>query len=451
MDLLDLHHVRHVDRIVDLDLLPVGERHLVDHRRRGRDQVEVEFALQPLLDDLEVQQPEKAAAEAEAQRRRGLHLVGEARVVEAQLAHGGAQILELRGVDREQAAEHHRNGGAETRQCRGCRLAVVRDGVADASVRHLLDGGGEEADLAGAELGGLLQFGREHADAVDVVARMGAHHADALAFLQGAVDDAHQHHHAEIEIVPAVDQQRLEGRAAVALGRRQAGDDRLQHGLDVEPGLGRDQDGVGGVEPDHVLDLLPDLVGLGGRQIDLVEDRHDLVVVVERLVDVGEGLRFDALARVHHQQRALAGREAAVDLVGEVDVPGRVDQVENVVLAVMGVVVQPHRLGLDGDAALALDIHGIEHLLAARHLALREAAGDLDQPVRKGRLAMVDMGNDREVADVVDGYRGHGPHVAMPGPRWKRQGEAAGKRIPATPPYCGFASHWAQFRGSRKS
>jgi len=26
-------------------------------------------------------------------------------------------------------------------------------------------------------------------------------------------------------------------------------------------------------------------------------------------------------------------------------------------------VIQPHRLGLDGDAALALDIHGIEHLL----------------------------------------------------------------------------------------
>jgi hypothetical protein len=81
---------------------------------------------------------------------------------------------------------------------------------------------------------------------------------------------------------------------------RQAGDDRLQHGLDVEAGLGRDQDGVRGIQPDHVLDLLLDLVGLGGREIDFVEDRHDLMVVVERLVDVRERLRFDTLARVHH-------------------------------------------------------------------------------------------------------------------------------------------------------
>ena len=118
--------------------------------------------------------------------------------------------------------------------------------------------------------------------------------------------------------------------------RRQAGDDRLQHLGDVEAGLGRDQDRVRGVEADHVLDLLPDLVRLGGRQVDLVEDRHDLVVVVERLVDVGERLRLDALAGVDHQERALAGGERAVDLVGEVDVAGRVDQVEDVVLAVLG-------------------------------------------------------------------------------------------------------------------
>jgi hypothetical protein len=39
-------------------------------------------------------------------------------------------------------------------------------------------------------------------------------------FLQRAVDDAHQHHDAEIKVVPAVDQQRLQGRAAVALRRR---------------------------------------------------------------------------------------------------------------------------------------------------------------------------------------------------------------------------------------
>ena len=135
--------------------LPLLQLDLVDHRRRGRDQVEVELALEPLLDDLEMQEPEEAAAEAEAERGRGLHLEGEARVVEAKLAHGGAQILELRGIDRKQPAEHHRDRGAEAGQRLAHRLPVVGDGVADAGVGHLLDRGGEEADLARAELVGI--------------------------------------------------------------------------------------------------------------------------------------------------------------------------------------------------------------------------------------------------------------------------------------------------------
>ena len=40
----------------------VGQAHAVLDRRRGRDQVEVELALEPLLDDLHVQQAQEAAA-----------------------------------------------------------------------------------------------------------------------------------------------------------------------------------------------------------------------------------------------------------------------------------------------------------------------------------------------------------------------------------------------------
>jgi hypothetical protein len=89
---------------------------LVDHRRGRGDQVEIELALQPLLDDFQVQQPEEAAAEAEAERRGGFHLEGERGVVEPQLAHGGAQIFEIRRIDGKQPAEHHRLRRLEARQ-----------------------------------------------------------------------------------------------------------------------------------------------------------------------------------------------------------------------------------------------------------------------------------------------------------------------------------------------
>jgi hypothetical protein len=78
-------------------------------------------------------------------------------------------------------------------------------------------------------------------------------------------------------------------------------------------------------------------------------------------------------------------------------VAGRVHQVEDVGLAVLGLVFEAHGLRLDGDAALALDIHVVEHLLL--HLARGQAAGELDQPVGQRRLAVVDMGDDGEVAD----------------------------------------------------
>ncbi len=360
-----------------------------------------------------MQEAQEAAAEAEAERGGGLHLVAEGGVVEPELAHGGAQILEIGGVHGEEAAEDDGLRRLEARQRLGCRAALVGDRVADAGVRHLLDRGGDDADLAGAEAVHGHELRREIADALHLVGGLGAHHADLLALPERAVDDAHEHHDAEVIVVPAVDEHRLQRRFVIALRRRQAGDDRLQHALDVEAGLGRDRHGVGGVEADHILDLLLDPLRLGGGQVDLVEDGHDLMVGVERLVDICQRLRLDALAGVDDEQRALAGGKAARDLVGEVDVARRVHQVERVGLAVLGLVLQPHRLRLDGDAALALDIHRVEDLLG--HLAIAERPRRLDEAVRERRLAMVDMGDDREIPDRFDGMRRHARAIAGEG------------------------------------
>ena len=95
---------------------PVGRRHAIQHARRGRDQVHVELALEPLLDDLHVQQPEEPAAEAEAERDGGLRLVEERGVVEAQLFERVAQLGVLVPFDRVEAGEHHRLQFLEARE-----------------------------------------------------------------------------------------------------------------------------------------------------------------------------------------------------------------------------------------------------------------------------------------------------------------------------------------------
>ena len=398
---------------MQVDGAAVDQGDLVDHGGRRRDQVEVELAGQALLDDFQVQQAKKPAAETETQGGGGFHLVGEAGVVEAQAAHGGAQVFEVGGVDREDAAEDDRLDFLEARQ-RGQGLALfLGDGGADRGVGHFLDLGGQESDLAGAQFADIRGLGFENADLVDLVGRAGLHHAHDLAGLKHAVEDANQHHDAQIGVVPRIDQQGFQGRGGVALRRRQAGDDGFQHIVDADAGLGAAKHRVRGVQADDILDLLAHPLGLGCRQVDLVEDRDDLVVVVDGLVDIGQGLGLDALGCIDHQDGAFAGGQAAADFIGKVDVPRRVHQIEDVGLAVFGLVVEAHGLGLDGDAALALDIHGIEHLFL--HLALGQAAGGLDQPVGQGGFAMVDVRDDGEVADTGQGRaHGRGSSIILP-------------------------------------
>ena len=110
-DGLDVADGGQLGRVVDDDLAAaVGERDVVLDRRRGRDEVEVELALQALLDDLHVQQAQEAAAEAEAERDRGLRLEGDRRVVEVQLLEGVAQQRVVRAVERVDAREDQRLG-----------------------------------------------------------------------------------------------------------------------------------------------------------------------------------------------------------------------------------------------------------------------------------------------------------------------------------------------------
>ena len=96
--------------------------HPVDDVGRGGDQVEAELALQPLADDLQVQQAEEADAEAEAERGRGLRLVDQRGVVEPQLVQRLAQQRVVAAVDRVEAGEDHRLGVAVAAERLGRRL-----------------------------------------------------------------------------------------------------------------------------------------------------------------------------------------------------------------------------------------------------------------------------------------------------------------------------------------
>ena len=126
--------------------------------------------------------------------------------------------------------------------------------------------------------------------------------------------------------------------------------------------------------------------------------------MIDSEISVGQRLRFHALARIHHQQRALARSQRARDFVAEVHVSRRIDQVELVGLAVACLVHHADRVGFDGDAPLALQVHRIQDLRL--HFTTRHRARQFQQTVAQRRLAMVDMGNNGEISKVFYVHQG---------------------------------------------
>ena len=123
---------------------------VLDRRRRG-DEVEVELALEPLLDDLHVEQAEEAAPEAEPEGDRALGLEGDRGVVEVELLERVAEERVVRAVERVDAGEDERLGLLVAGQrCGGGPLGRGQR-VADLAIADALEAGRDVADLAGGE------------------------------------------------------------------------------------------------------------------------------------------------------------------------------------------------------------------------------------------------------------------------------------------------------------
>ena len=97
----------------------------------------------------------------------------------------------------------------------------------------------------------------------------------------------------------------------------------------VELALGADRqlhDGDGGVEA--VLDHVDAAEEVGADAVHLVDEAHPRHVVLVGLAPHRLGLRLHAGDRVEHRDRAVEHAQRALDLDGEVDVAGRVDDVD---------------------------------------------------------------------------------------------------------------------------
>ena len=226
---------------------------------------------------------------------------------------------------------------------------------------------------------------------------VGGHHLYTLARGEVAIHHTHVRHHAAVGIVDRVKDHGAGLGVGVARGGRDLGHDPVKQLVHALARLARHPHHVVGIAPDEGGELGGVLVRVRGRQVDLVEDGDDRQVILDRHVQVRQRLRLDALRRIDQEDRALARGERTGDLVSEVHVAGGVDHVERVGLPVH----RPrhaHRLGLNRDPALALDIHAVKVLGA--HLTLRDDVRQLQHPIGKRGLAVIDVGDDAEIPNL---------------------------------------------------
>ena len=104
---LNFRRVRIVEGVVHHDHRAVGFGDPVNHVGGGGDEIQIVLPLQSLLDDLHVQQAQKAAAEAKAQSNGALRLIGHGGIVQFQLFQSFPQILVLGAIGRVHAGKHH--------------------------------------------------------------------------------------------------------------------------------------------------------------------------------------------------------------------------------------------------------------------------------------------------------------------------------------------------------
>jgi hypothetical protein len=295
--------------------------------------------------------------------------------------------------------------------CSGSVTSGAAIGVGDGGVRqagdgddvarmHLLDRDAVEAG-EGHQLGQAAGF---HHRAV--LAQHADRHVDAAdALLDAAGQDA-------AEEVVALQDRRVHRERLVELDlrRRHVLQDQVEHRrqvlarafqLEVRPALpaGGEQ-GVevellirraeGGEQVEH---LVVDLIGAGVLAVHLVDDDDRAQAAGQRLGQHELGLRQRALRRVAQHDGAVDHRQDALHLAAEIGVAGRVHDVDLHALP-----LDRGGLGQDGDAALALEVVAV-HGAFGDVLVGAEGAGLLQQVVHQRGLAVVDVRDDRDVAD----------------------------------------------------
>ena len=153
---------------------------------------------------------------------------------------------------------------------------------------------------------------------------------------------------------------------------------------------------VGGPQlEEEVEGLVEGAVRIGLGSVDLVDHHYGTESQAQSPHEHVAGLRHGALVGVDQQEHGVDHGEYALYFTGEVGVPGRVDDVDEVPVPLHRAV-----LGADGYAPLSLQVVVVHDPLFDA-LVVAEDVGLTEDRIDQGGLAVVDVGDDGHIADAA--------------------------------------------------
>ena len=236
----------------------------------------------------------------------------------------------------------------------------------------------------------------QHADFVRIVFLARIEELHFVSFANHAVHNLEIGDDAPERVEYGVENQCLQRRFLIAFGMRDALDYRLKDFLHAHARLAGSADNLFALAAEQFHDFILHLFGHGACHVAFVDNGNNLQIVLDGHVKVGDGLRLHALRSIHNEQCALAGGDGARHLVGEVHVSRSVNQVQDILLALVHI-LHLDGMALDGDTSLLFQIHIIQHL----SFGYLDGIGELQQAVGQSRFAMIDMGYDTKVTYIL--------------------------------------------------
>ena len=220
---------------------------------------------------------------------------------------------------------------------------------------------------------------------------------DFIAVFETAGKDTDMRNNAAVSIVKRVENKAFQRFVGTAFGRRHECDNGFEQLRNAGAVFGGNQQSGFTGQTERVFKLLAAFVNHGVGQVDFIDNRNDFQAGIDGEVGVGDGLGFDTLRGIHQQDSAFTGVETARDFIVEIHMAGGVNQVQDIVLAVLRFIRHADGLGFDGDAALTLQVHAVQHLGIFGGV---NHPGHFQHAVGEGGFAVVDMGDDAKVSDI---------------------------------------------------